>query len=202
MPQLFDSGVMTLQGESMHIRAAAGKCKIVYVSMAVGNGSYSSAEKTKSALKARTSLKSEKNRYAFSDIMVKNKNLVDLKALITNYDPVTQKALITSAYYVNEIGIYAKEEGQPDSAAVLVSMAVTASTSGNGDFMPPYNGQNPATITQTYSITVDDEANVTINVAGAALPAEDANKITDDVTKKRYKLGISNGNLYYVEVSE
>ena len=115
---------------------------------------------------------------------------------------MTKKDLITSAYYVNEIGIYAKEEGQPDSAAVLVSMAVTASTSGNGDFMPPYSGQNPATITQVYSITVDDEANVTINVAGAALLAEDANKITDDVTKKRYKLGISNGNMYYVEASE
>ena len=55
---------------------------------------------------------------------------------------------------------------------------------------------------QVYSITVDDEANVTINVVGAALLAEDANKITDDVTKKRYKLGISNGNMYYVEVSE
>lgn len=202
MPQPFNSGVMTLQGEALHIKAAAGKCKIKYMYMAVGNGTYSGTEKTKSALKARTALKSEKNRYAFADIMVRNKNLVDLKALITNYDPVTQKALITSAYYVNEIGIYAKEDGQPDSTAVLVSIAITASTTGNGDFMPPYNGQNPATITQTYSVTVDDEANVTINIAGAALLAEDANKITDDTTKKRYQLGISDGNLYYVEVDK
>lgn len=200
MPQPFNQGVMTLQGEALFIKATAGQCKIKYMYMAVGNGAYSDSEKAKTALKLRTALKSEKNRYSFSDIMVQNRNLVDLKALITNYDPITGKALITSAYYVNELGIYAKEEGQPDSSAVLVSIAITAGT--NGDFMPPYNGQNPATITQAYSITVDDEKNVTINTKGAALLAEDANKITDDSTKLRYKLGINNGNLYYVQVDE
>lgn len=202
MPQPFEGAVLTLQGEALHTKSAAGKCKIKYMYMAVGNGTYSSSEKAKATLKSRTALKAEKNRYSFSDIMVENRNLVKLKALITNYDQASQKTLISSAYYINEIGIYAKEEGQPDSAAVLVSIAVTASSSGNGDFMPPYNGMNPTTITQNFYVTVDDEANVTINVKGAALLAEDANKITDDSTKLRYKLGIDNGNLYYVQVDE
>lgn len=37
---------------------------------------------------------------------------------------------------------------------------------------------------------------------GAALLAEDANKIKDDTTKQKYKLGIDNGALYYEEVAE
>lgn len=200
MPQPYERAVMTLDGEKLLARASAGLCKPVYVCMAVGNGSYSAAEKQKSALKVRTGLKAEKNRYTFSDLYVDNKNRILLTALITNYDQIAQKAVITSGYYVNEIGIYAKEEGQPDSSAKLISICVTASESGNGDFMPPYDGNNATTITQGYYLTVDDEANVTVNTSGAALLKEDANIIMDDDTKKVYKLGIKSGKLYYQEV--
>ena len=200
MPQPIGAAVMTLQGQELLAKSTAGECKIKYMYMAIGNGDYSEQEKTKASLKTRTALKSEKNRYSFSDLFVENKNLVKLKALLSNYDPIKKEALVTAAYYINEIGIYAKEEGKADDTAVLVSIATTASD--NGDFMPPYNGQNPTTITQGYYITVSDEADVTVNVKGAALLAEDANKITDDTTKKRYKLGIDNGAMYYVEVKE
>ena len=37
---------------------------------------------------------------------------------------------------------------------------------------------------------------------GAALLAEDANKIMDDTTKQKYRLGIDNGLLYIQEVDE
>ena len=200
MPQPYESAVMTLEGEKLLARASAGLCRPVYVCMAVGNGTYTSAEKQKSALKSRTALKSEKNRYAFSDKYVDNKNRILLTALITNYDQIEQKAVITSAYYVNEIGIYAKEEGQQDREAKLISICVTASTTGNGDFMPPYDGYNATTITQGYYLTVDDEANVVVNTSGAALLKEDANIIMDEDTKKLYRLSIKSGKLCYQEV--
>ena len=200
MPQPFESAVMTLEGEKLLARASAGLCKPVYMYMAVGNGRYSASEKQKATLKVRTGLKAEKNRYAFSDMYVDNKNRILLTSLITNYDQVKQEAVITSGYYVNEIGIYAKEEGQADSEAALISICVTASESGNGDFMPPYDGNNATTITQGYYLTVNDEANVIVNTSGAALLKEDANIIMDDDTKKLYKLGIKSGKLYYQEV--
>lgn len=202
MPQPFGSAVLTESGEALLAEATAGKCKIEYLHMAIGNGSYTNAEKTIAALKSRKTLKSQKNTYPFSDITVENKNCVTLVALLTNQDPVTLETLVTEGYYINEVGIFAKRVGEPDSKAVLYSICVTASATGNGDFMPPFNGYNRAEITQNYMITVDNSAEITVNVKGAALLVEDANVITDDTTKRKYKLGIDNGAMYYQEVSE
>ena len=121
-------------------------------------------------------------------------------ALITNQDPVTGKTLVSQGYYINEMGLFAKPAGAADSEEVLYSVTVTAGE--NGDFMPPYNGYNPAQIIQDYFATVDNSANVTINSTGAALLVEDANKILDDTTKQKYKLGIDNGLAYIQAVSE
>ena len=130
----------------------------------------------------------------FSDYSVK------VTALITNLDPVTRKVLVKQGYYINEMGLYAKPAGEPDSAEVLYSITVTAGE--NGDFMPPYNGYNPAQIIQDYFATVNNSAEVTIVSTGAALLAEDANKIRDDTTLQKYKLGIDNGLIYIQEVDE
>lgn len=200
MPQPFENAVMTNKGAALLTRAQAGEIKIEFTRMEVGNGTYSQSEKTTAKLQQATKLKSEKNSYTLSDIYVYSDHSVKVTGLITNQDPVTHKTLITEGYYINEIGLYAKPSGGEPGEEVLYSITVTAGT--NGDFMPPYNGYNPAQITQDYYVTVNNSAEVTINTAGAALLAEDANKITDDSTKKRYKLGIDNGNLYYVQVDE
>lgn len=199
MPQPFNNAVMTNAGAALLTRAQAGQIKIKFVKMVTGNGSYTDSEKTLAALQARTALKSLKNEYSFSDYFVFSEKSVKLTALITNYDSVAQRALVTSGYYINEIGLYAKADGAADSTAVLYSIAVTSGV--NGDFMPPYNGYNPANITQDYYATVDNSANINVNTSGAALLAEDANVITDDTTHQKWKLGIDNGNLYYEEVT-
>ena len=149
-------------------------------------------------MQKRTGLKSQKNTYPISDKYCESEKSVKLKAIITNQDPVTQESLVKTGYYVNEVGLFAKAQGLADSTAVLYSIAVTAGT--NGDFLPPYNGLNPAQIIQNYHATVDNSATTYVKSAGAALLAEDANKITDDSTHLRYKLGIDNGKLYIEEV--
>ena len=199
MPQPFNNAVMTNKGAELLTKAQAGKCKIEFVKIAVGNGSYSESEKSLAALQARTSLKQVKNEYHLSDIYVFSDHSVKVTALITNQDPVTKKTLVTSGYYINEMGLYAKEQGAADSTAILYSITTTAGT--NGDFMPPYNGYNPAQITQDYYATVNNSLGVTINSAGAALLVEDANVIMDDATHEKWKLGIENGKLYYEEVN-
>ena len=119
---------------------------------------------------------------------------------LTNQDPVTKQTLVDEGYYINEIGLYAKPDGGGDEEEVLYSIAVTAGE--NGDFMPPYNGYNPAQITQDYFATVDNSASVTINSTGAALLAEDANKLRDDVTRMKCRIGIENGLIYVQAISE
>ena len=200
MPQPFENAVMTNNGAALLARAEAGQIRLQFVAIAVGNGSYSASEKTLAALQARTGLKAEKNRYALSDISVYAERSVKVTALITNQDPVTHETLVTAGYYINEIGLYAKAEGAADSTAVLYSIAVTAGT--NGDYMPPYNGYNPAQITQDWIATVNNSATVTIQSTGAALLAEDANKLMDDTTRAKYKIGIDNGLIYLEEVSD
>ena len=98
------------------------------------------------------------------------------------------------------MGLFAKVKDGAASTEVLYSITTTAGD--NGDFMPPYNGYNPAQITQDYFATVNNSAEVTIVSTGAALLAEDANKIRDDTTLQKYKLGIDNGLIYIQEVDE
>lgn len=198
MPQLFNNAVMTNKGANLLVRAQAGQIKLQFTRMAVGNGAYASSEKTIQALQKATKLKSQKNTYALSAVNVYSEHSVKVTALITNYDSVKQSVLVSAGYYINEIGLFAKPQGTADSEEVLYSIAVVAGD--NGDFMPPYNGYNPAQIVQDYYATVDNSTQVTIRTAGAALLASEANIITDDTTKARYKLGINNGNMYYEEV--
>lgn len=198
MPQLFNNAVMTNKGANLLVRAQAGQIKLQFTRMAVGNGTYASSEKTIQTLQKATKLKSQKNTYALSAVNVYSEHSVKVTALITNYDSVKQSVLVSAGYYINEIGLFAKPQGAADSEEVLYSIAVVAGD--NGDFMPPYNGYNPAQIVQDYYATVDNSTQVTIQTAGAALLASEANIITDDTTKARYKLGINNGNMYYEEV--
>lgn len=200
MPQPFNNAVMTNAGARLLTRAQAGEIKIELTRIVTGNGNYTAAEKTLAALQERTALKSQKNSYPLSDIDIFSDYSVKVTALITNQDLVTRKTLVTQGYYINEMGLYGKPAGADDSAEVLYSITVTAGE--NGDFMPPYNGYNPAQIIQDYFATVDNSAQVTINSTGAALLAEDANKLRDDTTKQKYRLGIDNGLIYIQEVDE
>lgn len=200
MPQPFNNAVMTNAGARLLTRAQAGEIKIEFTRIATGSGIYTEAEKKLAALQARTELKERKNSYPLSDIDVYSDHSVKVTALITNQDPVTKETLVNQGYYINEMGLYAKPAGGADNTEVLYSVTVTAGE--NGDFMPPYNGYNPAQIIQDYFATVDNSLNVTINTAGAALLAQDAHIIRDDTTKLKYKLGIDNGKLYYEELSE
>ena len=200
MPQPFRNAVMTDDGAALLARAEAGQIRLQFIAIAVGDGVYTEPEKTLEALQARTALKSEKNRYSLSDISVYAERSVKVTALITNQDPVTKEALVTEGYYINEIGLFAKAEGADDSTVVLYSIAVTAGE--NGDYMPPYNGYNPAQITQDWIATVNNVATVTIQSTGAALLVEDANKMLDDTTRIKYKIGIDNGLVYIEEVED
>ena len=198
MPQLFNNAVLTDKGAKLLVRAQAGEIKLQFTRMATGNGTYTASEKTVQSLQKVTKLKAQKNTYALSRVSVYSEHSAKLTALITNYDPVKETILVSAGYYINEIGIFAKPQGAADTEEVLYSIAVVAGNTG--DFMQPYNGYNPAQIVQDYYATVDNSTQVTIKTAGAALLAEDANVIVDDKTKAKYRLGIEDGNMYYVEV--
>ncbi len=182
MPQPYGQAVLTNQGEELLVKVAAGHGQIEYVCMAIGNGDYSEAEKRHAALKAQTKLKKEKNRYAFSAVVRENK-AVRLTALLTNQDPLTFTELIQEGYYINEVGIYAKEKGADNSTAILYSMCVTESGTGQGDYMPEYNGHNRSEITQDYILSVDDSVEISVNMIGAVAMAVDLEQCKGDIRR-------------------
>ncbi len=176
MPQPFNHAIMTNAGANLLLRAQFGEIKIEFTRMSVGNGVYEEEEKSLNSLQERTELKSEKNSYGLSDMHIHSEKSIKITALITNQDPVTGEALIEEGYYINEIGLFAREKGDNDSPEVLYSIAVTSGE--NGDFMPPYNGFNPAEIIQDYYVTVNNSAEVTIRSdSGAPALADDLQRL-------------------------
>ena len=181
MPQPYGQAVITDKGEELLAKSSAGQCLIEYVCMVVGNGMYTAEEKRHTELKRRTGLKGEKNRYSFSAATLES-NAVRLTALLTNQDPVTAEGLVTEGYYINEVGIYAKEKGTDNSTAILYSICLTSSDTGMGDYMPAYTGHNRAEITQDYIIHIGDNTNISVNMVGAVALAEDVNRYKDEMS--------------------
>ncbi len=175
MPQPFNNAVMTRDGATLLTRAQAGEIKIKFTRIKIGNGVYSADEKTFPMLQEQKELKSPKNSYPLSGVEVYSEHSVKITALITNKDILTGETLIHEGYFINEMGLFAKPEDGDDDTEVLYSITVTSGE--NGDFMPPYNGYNPAQITQEYFATVSNTADVTINYVGAVATAEQVEKL-------------------------
>lgn len=172
MPQPFNEAVITNGGAQLLTRAQAGEIKIQFTRIVTGNGTYTPEEKTLSMLQKCSALKAQKNSYGLSEINVFSDHSVKVTALITNQDAVTGETLVDAGYFINEMGLYAKEKDGNDDTEVLYSITVTAGE--NGDFLPPYNGYNPAQIIQEYYATVDNSADVTIQTINPAVAlAED-----------------------------
>ena len=195
MPQPFKKAVLTNAGANIISRAKAGDGKIQFTRIVTGNGSYSEAEKDMSLLQAMSELKSAKNTFNPSSITRVDDTCVRISVLITNMDPRTKEAVITEAYYINEIGLYAKIEG--DKSDVLYS--VTVSVGEKGDLIPAYNGESPAQINQAWDTKVSSDAEIAFQLpAGAVAMASDlegkvdkedgkglsSNDFTDEYKKK------------------
>lgn len=168
MPQPFKDAVVTDAGVQLLAKAQAGEIKIEFTRIETGNGIYEEREKDPEHLKAMAGLKSAKNSVPLSGVSVHSENSVKVSALITNFDPVTQETVIADGYYINEMGLFAKEKDGEDGTEVLYSIAVTAGETG--DYMPPYNGCSPVQIIQDYYVTVSNSAEVTVQ-GGAGAPA-------------------------------
>lgn len=167
MPQPFRNAVITRAGARLLTRAQAGEIKIKFTRVAIGDGAYQEEEKTFQALQESTGLRALKNSYPISSTEAISDHSVKITALISNQDPVTGETLVGSGYFINEMGLFAREaEGEPGTDT-LYSIAVTGG--GNGDFMPPFNGHSPVQVVQEYFATVSNSAEVTVESAGAAL---------------------------------
>lgn len=154
MPQPYKRTVMTIEGERLVSKIMNGNGKIEFVKIVTGNGTYSEQEKEENALREQTELKSQKNIYKINNqeiIESEAETSIRLSAIFSNTDPETGQSVVSEDYYMNEIGVYAREYGTTQE--ILFSISVTAGD--RGDMMLAYvEGQSPIEIHQKYKIAI------------------------------------------------
>lgn len=181
MPQLYEKAVITDGGAALLSKAQAGKIKMEFTRAVIGSGEYSFEEKKLESLGKRTTLKAQQNSYLLSGIEVMPDHIVKVTALVTNQDPVNNTVLVNEGYYINEIGLYAKEQG---SSEEMLFCIITAAE--KGDYMPAYNGSSPAQIIQDFFITISNTASVEVDVQnGAVALASDVRDIRKTLETKQ-----------------
>ena len=162
--------VLTSAGNELLVTAAAGK-QIIFTRMVIGCGIYTEEEKDRAALANATALKQQVQEFAFSSYEKQSEQSVLLKALITNRE-------LTEGYNMTEIGVYGREVGAETD--MLCSITVTNSIE-ESDLFPPYNGLREDQIVMEYYITISPDAEVTVNMKGAAALAEDLEALKEQV---------------------
>lgn len=162
--------VLTRAGNELLVTAAAGK-QIIFTRLVTGCGIYTEEEKDRAALANATALKQQVQEFPFSSYEKQSEQSVLLKAIITNKE-------LTESYTITEIGVYGKEVGAETD--VLCSITVTNSLE-ESDLFAPYNGLREDQIVMEYYITISPDAEVTVNMQGAAALAEDLEALKEQV---------------------
>ena len=167
---IWRGAVLTRAGNELLVMAAAGK-QIIFTRLVTGCGIYTEEEKDRAALANATALKQQVQEFPFSSYEKHSEQSVLLKALINNKE-------LTESYTMTEIGVYGKEVGAETD--VLCSITVTNSLE-ESDLFAPYNGLKPDQIVMEYYITISPDAEVTVNMQGAAALAEDLEALKEQV---------------------
>lgn len=131
-------------------------------SVKTGSGTYTSSED----IKSRTALKSTQYSYTPSSVTVDGATR-SIDALLSNYDPDTETAIVTSDYTLTEVGLFATVNG----ADVLFAIGV----SYDGSEVPAFTGQNKSEIIVNWDMAVSGTDAITITATGAPALATDLN---------------------------
>lgn len=145
-----------------------------FTKIMLGCGTYTAEQKTESALRVMTALRTPKNNYPISSIKRVNasNNLYKVSAIATNYNVATGTILVANGYNVTEIGIYARPSGGSEALAAVAVI-------DEPDYMPcvdiaeAIEGQIYQIVYDLYFGYSNVELDVTIQSSGAAYSADD-----------------------------
>ena len=153
----FGSAVITNGGADLLARVMADGRQMEFTALTIGDGVYTQEEKAISALQAMSALKNQRLSFAFSSVAPYSETAVCLKAVVSNIT-------VTSGFYINEVGIWAKDATDENADPILYSIVVA----NTADYLPAYNGSTPSTIEQDWYTTLSNTATATISVSSSA----------------------------------
>ena len=152
--------LLTESGSELHAKNLAGET-LTFTRFQLGSGVYTGTESS-AALRKMIALKNGKDSFGFTKKEVINGATTKLTMVATNEN-------VTAAYYVTEIGVFAKAN---DGVEKLYSILVTKPD--KPEWMPAYNGVALGSLKYYDHISVGNADEVIINIsAGGVATQED-----------------------------
>lgn len=166
---MFNKAVITARGLALDAKVSAGQTNAVFTAVKLGNGIYSGSEDLNTVI----DMKSIKQSFGISSILITKNNMVRLRAIIDNVG-------VEEGYYISELGIYAQD---PDYGEILYSIAL--GTNDKVDYQPSEIEIEGATSTFDTYVVISNAENVTIKTdTGAAASANDLEELRKIVNEK------------------
>ena len=180
----FNNAVITAKGTALLAKVIAGKTKLTFTKIAVGD------QKLSGDLAKLTAITIKQNAKVAS-IVQQNSSNVKVSVSIANNE-------LKAGYYVRSIGLYATD---PDDGEILYSVSAADESSATADWMPPYNGIGVSSLLITLVTAVANASTVNLTVDPAAFAT--AAQIVDlqaQIDDLQGYIGYEEPDIYGIEV--
>lgn len=174
--------IITNKGQALMAKLIAGTAHVEFTKVAASSTTYTDAQ-----IPALTGMSNIKQRVAVSKVTKINSVAVQVDAAMEN-------SALTVGYYMNSLGLYAKD---PDEGEILYAVA----GANVGAYMPPYNGITVSGAYLKLVTTVSNASNVNMTVDPAAVATVgDINALQAEITDIQSYIGYTDADIYGVEV--
>lgn len=153
---VYKTAIITTAGQNLIAQALAGNSAVKFTSLKTSNYSYAASTN----FETLTSLQGIKQSAGITSAIVVNQTTVKISARVSNVG-------ITTAYYINTIGVYAETDGITETLLAVIP----ASTA---DLVPAYSAGAPYSFIYDINLTIQNSSslNITINDSGVATVAD------------------------------
>ena len=174
--------IITNKGQALMAKLIAGTANVTFTKVAASSTTYSDSQ-----IPGLTGLSNIKQHVAVSKVTKINSVAVQVDAAMEN-------SALTTGYYMNSLGLYAKD---PDEGEILYAVA----GANVGAYMPPYNGITVSGAYLKLVTTVSNASNVSMTVDPAAVATVgDINALQAEITDIQSFIGYTDADIYGVEV--
>ena len=174
--------IITNKGQALMAKLIAGKANVEFTKVAASSTTYNDSQ-----IPALTAMSNIKQQVAVSKVTKINTVAVQVDAAMEN-------SKLTVGYYMNALGLYAKD---PDEGEILYAVAAA----NVGAYMPPYNGITVSGAYLKLVTTVSNASNVSMKVDPAAVATVgDISALQEQITDIQSFIGYTDIDIYGVEV--
>lgn len=148
----YKASIITSKGQELMTKVTSGEAKIEFTKAVFGSGEWSDEDISPNIIE----LKEQKQSVSISSMKVSSeqKNVVNLSAVLSNDN-------LGEGYFINEIGLYARDKNAENSEEILYFIIVAEK--GYSDYFPA-SSYSPVKILQDFYIEVADSSDTAIAI--------------------------------------